>query len=271
MRQHLASPAGEKNFGRPACSRARGRQTGSIADGEAVERSRAARQTKSSRDTRCSYTPSYDVSLCHRFLVNIWAKSLDPGSQDARHSVLATGSAGAFRRAAQRMAAGFKRFLTRVVSPAVSAALRAAAGALSSLLQAPLGWQCGGGRDPIGRALPMRVRRGWALVLTAPFVINHFDLFVSDKRGGMSADYHRRLCVRAPTLTHRAAPALRRWLLASGAHPDDTHAPLCGGTTGTPGGHSAQERDLMNASSRVRRYRRESPCWSGVASRPIRT
>ncbi len=136
----------------------------------------------------------------------------------------------------------------------------------------PLGGMVWEVEHPVGRALLYGgFGVGWALVLAATFVINHFDLFGLRQtwrhfRGLPQEPLHVR---DSDPLPHRAAPAVCGLAVGVLEHThDDAHAPaLCGRDHGVhPRGHSARRTRPDGRASRVRRLSPTSPhAGSGVA------
>jgi protein-S-isoprenylcysteine O-methyltransferase Ste14 len=176
----------------------------------------------------------------------------------------------------------FKRRLTSVVSPAVERSTYVMASSMALILLfwqwQPLGGVVWEVEHPVGRALLYGgFGVGWALVLTATFVINHFDLF-----GLRQTWRHFRGLPQKPL--HFVTPMLYRivrhplyvgWLLAFWSTPTMTLTHLLFAAVTTAYilvAIQLEERDLIDAHPEYTVYRRQVPmlvpAWR---TRPVRT
>ena len=144
---------------------------------------------------------------------------------------------------------GFKRILTRFVSPAAERSTYVLASSLALLalfwLWRPLGGVVWDVQHTAGRAfLYVGFAFGWVLVLVTTFLINHFDLFgLRQTWRHFQGQQQEPLRFVTPVLVpRRAAPVVCGMAVCVLEHADDDrHAPVvCGGDHGVhPCGHSA--------------------------------
>ena len=122
---------------------------------------------------------------------------------------------------------GFKRLFTRVLSPAAERSTYVLASSLALILLfwqwQPLGGVVWEVEHPVGRALFYGgFAIGWPLVLSATFMINHFDLFGLRQTWRDSGDIRRNRAFVTPILYARADPLYLGWLLAFWSTPTMT-------------------------------------------------
>jgi protein-S-isoprenylcysteine O-methyltransferase Ste14 len=164
---------------------------------------------------------------------------------------------------------GFKRILTRVVSPAAERSTYVLASSLALIvlfwLWRPLGGVVWEVRHPAGRALLFGgFAVGWTLVLVTTFVINHFDLF-----GLRQAWRHFRRQQQTPLrfvtpMPYRVVrhPLYVGWLLAFWSTPAMTVTHLLFAAVTTAYilvAIQLEERDLMDAHPEYAAYRARVP------------
>lgn len=166
--------------------------------------------------------------------------------------------------------AGFKRVWTRVVPPVVEHATYVLASSLALLVLFAL-WQPLGGtvwriESTAGVAALYTVfALGWAVLLAATFLIDHFELFglrqAWDHLRGRETRQHR--FVTPGLYRHVRHPIYVGWLLIFWATPNMTvsHLLFALATTGyILVGMRLEERDLVRQfGERYRRYQREVP------------
>jgi protein-S-isoprenylcysteine O-methyltransferase Ste14 len=163
----------------------------------------------------------------------------------------------------------FKRWLTRVVSPAAERSTYVLASSLALILffwqWRPLGGTVWEVEHPVGRSvLYLGFGVGWALVLAATFVINHFDLF-----GLRQTWRHFRGLPQSPLpfvtpVLYRIVrhPLYVGWLLAFWSTPTMTLTHLLFAVVTTAYilvAIQLEERDLMDAHPEYAVYRQRVP------------
>ena len=207
------------------------------------------------------------------FLGNVWVpKSLESGPTGPLGTALLIDMGLLTLFAVQHSVMArpaFKRLLTRVVSPAAerSTYVLASSLALIALFSQwrPLGGVVWEVEHPIGRAVLFTgFAFGWALVLVATFVINHFDLF-----GLRQSWRHFRGQPQAPLpfvtpVLYRVVrhPLYVGWLLAFWSTPTMTVTHLLFATVTTAYilvAIQLEERDLMDAHPEYAAYRAQVP------------
>ena len=163
----------------------------------------------------------------------------------------------------------FKRLLTRVVSPAAERSTYVLASSLALILLfwqwQPLGGMVWEVDQPVGRALLYGgFGAGWALVLTATFVINHFDLFGLRQTWRHFRGLPQKPLPFATPILYRIVrhPLYVGWLLAFWSTPTMTLTHLLFAAVTTAYilvAIQLEERDLMAAHPEYADYRRRVP------------
>jgi methanethiol S-methyltransferase len=163
----------------------------------------------------------------------------------------------------------FKRLLTSVVSPAAERSTYVLASSLALILLfwqwQPLGGTVWAVEHPIARGLLYGgFGIGWALVLTATFVINHFDLFGLRQIWRHFRELPQEPLPFATPILYRVVrhPLYVGWLLAFWSTPTMTltHLLFAGVTTAyILVAIQLEERDLMDAHPEYALYRRRVP------------
>ena len=163
----------------------------------------------------------------------------------------------------------FKRLLTQVVSPAVERSTYVLASSLALILLFwhwhPLGGTVWEVEQPVGRALLYGgFAAGWALVLAATFVINHFDLFGLRQTWRHFRGLPQKPLPFATPILYRIVrhPLYVGWLLAFWSTPTMTYTHLLFAAMTTAYIFVAiqlEERDLMDAHPEYAVYRRRVP------------
>jgi protein-S-isoprenylcysteine O-methyltransferase Ste14 len=163
----------------------------------------------------------------------------------------------------------FKRILTSFVSPAAERSTYVLASSLALILLfwqwQPLGGMVWEVEHPIGRTLLYGgFSLGWALVLTATFVINHFDLFGLRQTWRHFRGLPQEPLPFATPILYRIVrhPLYVGWLLAFWSTPTMTLTHLLFAAVTTAYilvAIQLEERDLMNAHPEYADYRRRVP------------
>jgi protein-S-isoprenylcysteine O-methyltransferase Ste14 len=163
----------------------------------------------------------------------------------------------------------FKRLLTRVVSPAAERSTYVLASSLALILLfwqwQPLGGMVWEVEHPVGRAfLYGGFGVGWALVLAATFVINHFDLFGLRQTWRHFRELPQKPLPFATPILYRIVrhPLYVGWLLAFWSTPTMTLTHLLFAAVTTAYilvAIQLEERDLMHAHPEYADYRRQVP------------
>ena len=176
----------------------------------------------------------------------------------------------------------FKRLLTKVVSPAAERSTYVLASSLALILLfwqwQPLGGVVWEVDHPVGRALLYAgFGVGWALVLVATFVINHFDLFGLRQTWRHFRERPQEPLPFATPILYRIVrhPLYVGWLLAFWSTPTMTLTHLLFAAVTTAYilvAIQLEERDLMDAHPEYAVYRRRVPmlvpAWR---PQPVRT
>jgi methanethiol S-methyltransferase len=222
----------------------------------------------------CSYVAFFLTFLyAIGFLGNIFVpKSLDSGLTRPLGSALVIdlGLLALFAVQHSVMARpAFKRLLTRVVSPAAERSTYVLASSLALILLfwqwQPLGgivWEV---EQPLGRVLLYGgFVAGWALVLTATFVINHFDLFGLRQTWRHFRGLPQKPLPFATPVLYRIVrhPLYVGWLLAFWSTPTMTLTHLLFAAVTTAYilvAIQLEEKDLMDAHPEYADYRRRVP------------
>ena len=207
------------------------------------------------------------------FIINLWVpKGIDSPRDVPLGTALPVNLAllGLFAVQHSVMARpAFKRILTRVVSPAAERSTYVLASSLALILLFwqwhPLGGMVWKVDHLVGRALLYGgFGLGWALVLTATFVINHFDLFGLRQTWRHFRGLPQEPLPFATPILYRVVrhPLYVGWLLAFWSTPTMTLTHLLFAAVTTAYilvAIQLEERDLMNAHPEYADYRRRVP------------